>query len=351
MYNNNNNNRQFLVSVTLLLVVSMTMLSWSTASAEAPSRFTPKYRELKQLALDNGGYLELDGTQTKKLISTGNRQFNMIMFLTASDPQYGCSICSLIKQEITTFSTLSYLEYLKSDKFDDNPLFIVVFEFEKSQELFKKLAIQTIPHLVFVPQGNSELTLKNTFGRMDTFSKKNLALWIERETQVKIDIVLPFFEKYGSYFGFIAIFLFALRILIAIYQNRANPMMWMFMSFMVVGAVLSGVFYVFIHHPPLVDVRRDGSVSIFSSQTRGQTVAEGAMMGGLSLIISFMFVFLADILPKKRDWSKSQWNAFFMVGFIGFVTALMVLSKCYQMKYYRPMWNIPDEFRTLLGGR
>ncbi|EFA77947.1 hypothetical protein PPL_08592 [Heterostelium album PN500] len=289
------------------------------SSSSTPSKASlAKIRDLKQLALDNNGFLQLDSAQIKKFITISNRPYHLLVYITSTNPQHGCQICQVLKDEIKTYSMLSYHNYLQSPEFDSKPLFVIVLEFEQSQDFFKQLQIQNIPHIAFFPAGNSELTLKNNvFTRLDSFSKQRLSDYIEDQSGIKIEIVLPFFEKHGHTFGRIGLGLLALRLLITLINNRQNKTLWMLISMLIVGSVLSGIFYVFIHKPPLFEVRGQNEISYFSRGTRSQTVIEGALMGGLSLIIAFIFIFLSDILPNRSaELSKVKSNLFFLVGFI-----------------------------------
>jgi len=331
----------------ILILISIILIS-TTLVANGQSNGKSKLTSsLYDLAQKSDGLMTFTMPQIKQYITIATRPYDLVILLSSTNSKYGCAICSQSKSSLESFM-YSYTPYLNDkENFLKNPIFFIYVDVDNGLELFQKLQLQTIPHLLYVPSGSSAMSVKgNTYPRPDNISPDGISSFIKSKSngKIEINVVKSFmelhFNKIAALFGLI----FALRIIAFCYSKRASPMFWYIISLVVFGAVLSGVFFNFIHTPPLFDFNpQTGAISYFSRGARSQTVSEGALMGALTLFISFVFIYLSDILPNQSI-SKEKRMMFFFGGFTLFVTCLLILSRCYQLKYYRPWFFIPDVY-------
>ncbi|KAF2071136.1 hypothetical protein CYY_007542 [Polysphondylium violaceum] len=331
----------------LLLLVSI-LLVLCSANGQQASTDKALVSNLYNIAQSSGGLITLTPPQIKQYITIPNRPYELVLLMSSDNSKYGCGICSQSKASLESYM-MSYIPYLNDqDTFFKKPIFFFFVDVDNGLELFQKLQLQTIPHLVYAPSGNSPLTIKGqTYPRPDNISPDLVSSFIKQKSggKIEINVVKSFmelhFNKIAAVFGLI----FALRIIAFCWSKRQYPMFWFLITLAIFGAVLSGVFFNFIHTPPLFDFnQQSGVISYFSRGARSQTVSEGAIMGSLTLFISFVYIYLSDILPNQSTISKEKKMAFFFGAFTLFVICLMALSRCYQLKYYRPWFFIPEIF-------
>ncbi|KYQ90638.1 dolichyl-diphosphooligosaccharide-protein glycotransferase [Tieghemostelium lacteum] len=292
--------------------------------------------EFEKLAKLNNGLTNLNTQLAKKYLNAASRPYDIFALFTSSDPKHGCQVCGTAKNQMEIFRD-NYLEYLNSPAFQSKPLFLVIVEVSSGMEVFQQLNMQTIPHLIFFPSGSQPISIKD---KLDMFDPHIISNFIKQRTGIHIEIKKTWFEENSMIIYSVAILLASIKAILVIWRFRKNTMFWYFASMILFSLVIGGIFYDFIHKPPVMEFNPYTREShYFSRGPRTQTVAEGLIMGSLTVLTSFIFVYLARLPDSNYTDTKAKSLGTFAI--VTFILLLLILSSGFQIKYYRPWFYYP----------
>lgn len=235
----------------LWLVVSLLVLcSWHLSSAakkkksktsETTTASSSNANKIDLLAnaLKAGPLLSLSDRNFSKFITDRPREYYSVLVLTATDPKYGCSVCSKGRANLEEVARLYHSQYNISEVPVDQRVLFFKAEVDDARNIFGELRIETVPRTYILPPADTKskkipIQEHEVEGRGFMESLQASVDAVNQATGVKIQILQdPFLFLFG-----ISIFavLLALFVSAAIYDIFGSllwyqtPKLWVIVS-------------------------------------------------------------------------------------------------------------------------
>ncbi|KAH3665940.1 hypothetical protein OGAPHI_004129 [Ogataea philodendri] len=237
-----------------------------------------------------------------------NEDFDLVLFLTASNPQIGCVLCNDFQPIYEQFSS-SYYENLKTKGIgkDDTKLVFAMADFPSSRRFFQELSLTNVPKLYYY-----EATKGSTLQQQDEFqfvvmdSIPALTSWVVSKTKLSPEL-FTIIQKinYTELILTISAVLGAVSLLALQYKKvlalLAKKRGWQGLSIVVVILFTAGYMFNVIRNTPYVRTNRDGSNAYFIAGHQAQLGAETQIVSVIYGLLAISMVIMIDTLPKLQN--------------------------------------------------
>lgn len=187
--------------------------------------------------------------------------YHLVIFLTASNPKYRCSICQQLDREFSLLAS-SYFETVQQNKAKPE-VFFVRLDYESCQKIFQTYQVSSIP-IIFhlaprlidrVPNTDSVILTKDKFQMPTDPDAESIANFLRDKTSIKITIKRSMLLSYVMIFVFFGVLLALVQPIISalpfILRIIRLKTIWYIICSGVYTCAISGLIFDIIRSPPM----------------------------------------------------------------------------------------------------
>ncbi|GMF04866.1 hypothetical protein B5S28_g4760 [[Candida] boidinii] len=272
-----------------------------------------KYQDVLKLTPSDGTPLILTDNNYKKFINSEREDFNIVLFLTASQKQIGCSACSEYLPVLNNLAS-SYSKNLKNylnsnnkdNKIEDNLIF-AISDFANSRKFFQELKLNSVPKLWILSKGSkgTHSDIQYSF-TSPSASINDLTQWLK--SNFKNDASLyHVVEKidYGSIIFTLSGILFGLYM---IYRNLnqfldlfKSTTIWKSISIVITVIFTTGYMFNQIRNTPYTRTDRNGNTSYINPSYNNQYGIETQIISALYVSLAVITITLVKTIPTLKN--------------------------------------------------
>lgn len=305
--------------------------------------------EKARASTPGGAVVAVDDAKFDRFITGVPRQYEAVVFFTASGASYKCASCRLHLDEFTVMAE-SYKAARENEpeSLKGADIFFFVADFSRNQRSFQQLGLQSVPKVMHFPPslaegegGRYETTPSQHMIMAGKSSAEEMARFVKDRTGASITIARA--EPPVAIILCVLLVLAVLAIkpllsnLGALLRTIQNKYLWLSISLMVYTFGISGGVYDIIRNPAMFTFKQDGSILWFHPQANVQFVAEGFITGFMTLLCGMFGILLVHWAPTR----KSQGRRNLAAGLCGalFIVFFINVLKLYKSKnpWYRPL--------------
>jgi hypothetical protein len=259
----------------------------SSSKSESSSSSASKVEQISKAIRSGGPLVALSDHNFSKFVNDRPRDYYAVLVLTATDPQYGCSVCVKAKGNLEDVAKLYHSQYNISEIPVDQRVIFFKAEVDDARNIFTQLRVETVPRTFILPpvDTNSKLVPMQEYeieGRGFLEGLSSSVDTLNNATKVKIQILQsPFLFLFTV--AVFAVFL-SLFVSAAAYDVLGSllwyqtPKIWVIISVICFGVGVSGCIFCIIRSAPPLGFSHQGTLSIFSPQGRDQYLVEGIIV-------------------------------------------------------------------------
>jgi oligosaccharyltransferase complex subunit gamma len=300
------------------------------------------------------GFISMSADQFDSYVLNNARTYSVLVYLTASDPQFNCQPCRELRSVIGQFSKAFEAE--RAQKQTKNSLFFVELDYgTRTAPVFQALRLNTVPKILMIESNLKNLKVESLFEQIGSdgefmlnqgFHPSNLATWISKKSGVDAPNVQfgggggDHYDEEGgggqhigggpvSGAGFIvALLIVGLPIF---YIKRRDPVVYFVIATAAFFFCISGGMFNIIRQVPFAEVdRRTGKTVYFSGGGQFQYASEGYIMGFLQILGGIIMVILNTFAVKSKN--KTLRNALVVALGFGLWYLFSKIRELYQIK-------------------
>ncbi|GMF55946.1 unnamed protein product [[Candida] boidinii] len=272
-----------------------------------------KYQDVLKLTPSDGTPLIITDNNYKKILNSEREDFNIVLFLTASQKQIGCTACSEYLPVLNNLAS-SYTQNLKnyvnsskdSEKNPDNLIF-AISDFANSRKFFQELKLNSVPKLWILKQGSkgTQTDIQYSF-TSPTASINELTVWLK--SNFKNDASLyHVVEKidYGSIIFTLSCILFGSYM---IYRNLDHCLglfksttIWKSLSIVIIVVFTTGYMFNQIRNTPYTRTDRNGNTSYINPTYNNQYGIETQIISAFYVSLAVITITLVKTIPNLKN--------------------------------------------------
>ena len=288
-----------------------------------------------QFASTGDPTLVVDSSSYKELILGKPKQFDLFVIYTS--PAAFCNICKPFTDAFAKTGESYFHAGRSSVDGQDRPVFFAIVDISRNQDIAKLLQMTTLPHIVRYDGKQYEakkkgdgFTLPNRAYAITKLNVKAQELldWVNQEVGGEaVKLYVGSLEKIANLLTVVAVIVsvlfFAFKLILVC---RRNYHYIVGIALLIYYISTSGLFYNILQGMQWVGKDNQGNTAFFMGTVRGQFLAEGLTMSGLTLL-SGMSLFGASRLPFTERGRKMDPNklAYYLIGLILVSTACMYI--------------------------
>jgi hypothetical protein len=306
-------------------------------------------------AIHSGGPLvALSDRNFSKFINDRPRDYYAVVVLTATDPQYKCSVCVKAKGNLEDVAKLYVSQYNISEVPANQRVVFFKAEVDDARNIFTELRVETVPRTFVFPPADTKskkvpMQEYEIEGRGFLEGLSSSVETVNNVTGVKIQILQhPFLFLFAA-----AVFavLLSLFVSAAAYDVTGSllwyqtPKLWVIISIICFGVGVSGCIFCIIRGAPPFGFGREGTLSIFAPQGRDQYLIEGIIVAlwtvGAGLAAYFAAQSTKIPVPLLREVLVLAFVTCFIVLGVQIWTAYVSKTAWYSLKETVPpiLWT------------
>eukprot|EP00002_Diphylleia_rotans_P024064 TRINITY_DN4743_c0_g1_i1.p1 TRINITY_DN4743_c0_g1~~TRINITY_DN4743_c0_g1_i1.p1 ORF type:complete len:307 (-),score=52.18 TRINITY_DN4743_c0_g1_i1:29-949(-) len=272
------------------------VLSLCLSSAQSSTKGSSPLESMSALA-EKRVVPSLDTREFRKIISSSERNFPVLVVFTALSPEHGCESCLEFNREVHRFASAVRKQRSSFPK----PLFVVNVDIDNAREIFEEYELEYAPIVnMFKPKEKQSSKLSydpaNNFDVHGTeMTAEELATFTYRMIRYKVNLVAKGDEEMIMYYA--AAGFLCCAILSLLYRSISGSggfrklyqswKLWYFVAMVWMFFCLAGTAFNLIRKPSWYNVDpRTRRPTIFASGQSNQTILEGALISGVSILFS-----------------------------------------------------------------
>lgn len=281
-----------------------------------------RFEEVASLVQTKGIIHTLTDRNFTRFVVDKPRKYHAALFLTAMDERYACQPCGAALQSFKAMAKQYAAQYDFTYTAPENRIAFFIIDVDSAKNTFNDLGLETVPRLFIMPPKmtvdapaqkatNFEVNTGTMLGSMSSFLAE-----VNRVTGIELQATIDPFP---------VLFVLSLLAVVAamlvhnsegdiskLYSSLLSPSLWIVFSLVAFTFGVSGSVYCIIRNTPLYNIQRGGQFSLFSPQSRDQTVLEGITVALFTLGISFS-MYLVQVAASTTSLDMSRLN----IGIVG----------------------------------
>lgn len=281
---------------------------------------------LKAQQKSGSAFIKLTKGNFERLLS-GPRDANVVVLLTASNTEVGCSICQTIQPE---FEQLA--ESWVADHPEGDGLYFARADFaEGHTEIFQKFALNNVPRLYLYKPTNTDAAFNEGFEVLNVPQNEPFAASMVQflKESLNKNVVLRHPIQWGSItITAVATFLVVIllkhqkHLISAVVQSKQ---IWGVVGVLAIVLFTTGYMFNAIRGMPFVTAGENGGVKYFVAGQQQQLGAETQIMSVLYGLLAFSVVFLVTKGPSVKDTRVRLGVVLYLIG-LNFVLYSVLMS-------------------------
>ncbi len=298
-------------------------------------------------SLGSNSIIRINDKNYKGLMN--NEDYSIIIFITASDPRIGCTLCSLAMPQYEQMAS-SYYENLRNTYNstensrvrtleEDGANFIIAYaDLAGSKKLYEKLGVTSVPKVFFYKPGRgvdmSQPTDEYRFSGQET--PQVFSDWIVKHSEFSNKDLFKIVEKpnYQVIARNMAITLFLLVVAYKKFDKVsviiANKRIWRALCLILIILFCSGYMYNRIRGTAFTGEGPHKEVIYFSPSQQSQYGAETQIISVVYALLVVCFVVLMDSASKISD-QKLRFFAVLASSLVAYILYGYVVA-CFKQK-------------------
>eukprot|EP00904_Undaria_pinnatifida_P008847 jgi/Undpi1/5092/HiC_scaffold_19.g08444.m1 len=333
------------------LIALCSLLALGGALAERSMSAGVRRRSLEKARASSpgGALVAVDDVKFDRFITGVPRQYEAVVFFTATGASYKCASCRVHLDEFTVMAE-SYKAARQNspEALKGVDIFFFVADFGRTQRSFQQLGLQSVPKIMHFPPslaegegGRYSVDPSQHMAMAGKSTAEEMARFVKDRTGAVIPIVRAEPPVAIVLCVLLVLAILAIKPLLAnlgaLIRTVRNKYLWLTISLMVYTFGISGGVYDIIRNPAMFTLKQDGTPLWFHPQANVQFVAEGFITGVMTLMCGMSGILLVHVAPKM----SSQLSRHVMTGACGVAFLMLFINvlKLYRSKnpWYRPL--------------
>jgi hypothetical protein len=280
------------------------------------------FEDIARYTTERGPVHVLTDRNFTKFVSDKPRYYHAALFMTASDAKYGCAPCNAAQKAFEDMAGQYHNQYELRNVPPEQRVAFFVLDVDSARTVFDSLKMETVPRLFVMPP---KLTADGPGHKASDFEVPTGSLLngmtvllgeLQRVTGGAISVQpttdpLPIILGMSLLAGIAAYLVNKSEGQFGkLYSLALSPSLWIWFSLICFTFGVSGSVYCIIRNTPAYSVGRDGRFSLFSDQSRDQTVLEGLTIAlfTLGFALSMYLAHVAASTPMLSFDPKVIWK-------------------------------------------
>ena len=309
----------------------------ATIVGSADADLSAKWSDAIAQQFENTGdpALVVDGSNYHELVLSKPKQFDLFVIYTA--PVNICNICKPFTDAFTKTAESYFHAGRSVASGQGRPVYFAIVDIGRSQDLARLHQMTTLPHIIHYDGKRYEAkkkgdgyTLPNREFPITKLNVKPQEIldWVNQEVGGEgVKVYVSAMEKLSSLVSLVVLIASVIYIVYKlIILCRRSYHYIVGIALLIYYISTSGLFYNILQGMQWVGTDQNGNTAFFMGTVRGQFLAEGLTMSGLS-VLSGMTLFAASRLPFTETGRKMDANrlAYYLIGMILVSTACMYI--------------------------
>lgn len=313
----------------ILLTLTSSLVLYSNAADKSPEALGQDFFDL---ALRRP-VVKLNFERFRKFVSTKQRDYDVIVMMTALNPGRSCSICRAANEEYAVAAQ----SYRLSPNFETKKLFFAMVDYDDGSDVFKSLSINSAPgFLFFGAKDNSQKPTELNIQRMG-FDAEVIARWAAEKTGLSFKIIRP-----PNFSGPIIIAILSVVTGAVLYASRNSLHMIFNRNFFAISSVVivlfmtSGQMWNQIRGAPFKQRAGNGESVYIHQSSSAQFGFESYYIMALNAGIGFSIVLMIDSMRvnSKLDGKNRRYYALFGLATMAVLYSLLLATVRYKSYGY-----------------
>lgn len=282
------------------------LLLASIAAAASSEALDPRLAKYHTLAAKNDGVLPLTSANYDELVSLNGpagagsgRNYSISVILTALNPKFGCAPCQAFDKEHREVAKQWWAKSRKAGGQAAQMKHIFgVLDFEKGQEIFKRMGLNTAPlGQLFLPSSSNAVSYD--FNRQGP-SAEAFASFVASQTGLPVTYSRPVdYSRVATTVTTLVTVLVAASIFWGTVKRfLLSRWLWALVSLAFILPMISGYMWNQIRHPPYMQVSRTGQPQYIAAGYSNQYSVETPIISLIYGILAFSTYTLTVTLPN-----------------------------------------------------
>ncbi|KAK9894104.1 hypothetical protein P389DRAFT_174114 [Cystobasidium minutum MCA 4210] len=301
----------------------------SAATTTTTEQLTARQSKFHSLADKNSGIVHLTSALYDELIQdtpSNTRDYSVSIILTALNPKYGCQPCMQFDKEHKELARQWWnRKENKKDRVKQMRHVFAVLDFEKGQEIFKRLGLSTAPlGQLFLP--NSAQPIQYEFNKFGLLAEP-FASFLSTHTGHPISFTRP--VDYSRLASIISVLVAVITASIFFWRYVkvfvTSRWVWAVGSLLFILPNISGYMWVQIRKPPPMQVGPKGQINYIASGFSNQFGVEYQIMSVVYGILAFSAYTIAVTVPSmSHDTVRQRVGAYLWIGVMVIMASILV---------------------------
>lgn len=274
---------------------------------------------------------KMNSEKFNKFVNVKDRNYDVIVMLTALNPQRSCHICRQAYDEfVVTAQSFKMTPHHESRK-----LFFAFVDYDEGSDVFNTLNINSAPGFYyFAEKGNPKSPEELNIQRLG-FSADVIGRWIYDKTGMSFKIVRP-----PNFSGPILVGILTIVLLSILYAGRHSLSVILNRNTVAVTAVMivlfmtSGQMWNHIRGAPFMQRNNKGQVNYIHNSSNGQFVVETYLVMILSGGIALGMILATEAMRANSRIDGKRKNFFAVLGLALMVLFYSLLLATFRRKSY-----------------
>ncbi|KAJ1803639.1 oligosaccharyl transferase subunit ost3/OST6 [Coemansia sp. RSA 2599] len=287
----------------------------------------------KLAARDSDGLAKLDMDTFMKNVVKENKDYSVVLQLTALSPKYKCGPCKAFDKSLRAVARGWKKQANKGGK----DIVFGSLDVEDAEEMFQQMKIDNIPRLMIFPADKGAQAFENPSPRelglnARTNSPGGMAAKLSGLFGVQIQAEVP--VDYLKYLTNLATAAAALGAVFMVYRHIDLRMLgrnvWSIATILFVLLMTSGFMWNRINNPPYIGQTRSGDAILFAPTNSQQYAVETQIVAITYAVCSLCVVALVRHVPRIQNTDQRNFVTFMFVAAL--IMTFSYLNSVFRMK-------------------